>query len=175
MLEQRGEASFEVCNRCKNGTPIWTEAQVTTFEHPDHGTVWASLHREIAERREARDALRISEGRFRTGIKRAPLVLFRFDRDLRCTWFFNNHVGFGGGQGAIGKTDVELFGPETGSRLSTINRSVLETGRGQRTDLVLELARGRATFDLVVEPLLGPDGEVQGVAGTAYDVSDFRR
>ena len=90
---------------------------MTAFEHPDHGTVWASLHREVTEREETGQALRISEDRLRTGIERAPLVLFTFDRDLRCTWFFNNHVGFGGGQSAIGKTDVELFGPETGREL----------------------------------------------------------
>jgi len=174
VLERRGEASFEVRNRCKDGTPIWTEAHVTVFDHPAHGRVWATLQQESTERKEARHALRISEEPLRTGINRAPLVLFAFDRDLRCTWFVHNEVGLGGDQSAIGKTHEELFGPKAGRRLSTINRGVLETGQGLRTELVLEFARGRATFDLAVDPFLGPYGEVQGIAGTAYDVSDYK-
>jgi PAS domain S-box-containing protein len=172
VLERGGEASFEVHNRCKDGTPIWTEAQMTALEHPDHGRLWAIVQHAVTERKEAPGALRISEERPWTGIEGAPLVLFTFDSDLRCTWFFNNQVGRGGDQSAIGKTDMELFGPEDGRTLAAINRDVLQRGHGVRTELVLELSRRRATFDVEVDPLHAPDGNVDGIAVTAYDVSN---
>jgi hypothetical protein len=53
VLEQHGEASVEVRNRCKDGTPIWTQAHVAGFEHPDHGKVWVSVQQEIPDRKEA--------------------------------------------------------------------------------------------------------------------------
>jgi PAS domain S-box-containing protein len=51
VLEQHGETSLEIRNRCKDGTPIWTEAHVAGFDHPDHGKVWVSVQQEISERR----------------------------------------------------------------------------------------------------------------------------
>jgi PAS domain S-box-containing protein len=172
VLEQRGEASLEVRNRCKNGTAIWTEAHVTGFNHPDHGKVWVTVQQEITERKEAEGALRSSEERLRAAVRRAPLVLFTLDRDLRYTWLFNNQVGLAGDQSAIGKTDKEIFGADAGRRLSSIYRRVLATEEGVHTEIVLELARGPATFDLAVEPLREPDGNVRGVAGTAYELLD---
>jgi PAS domain S-box-containing protein len=47
VLERDGEASLEVRNRRKDGTPIWTEAHVTGFDHPDHGKVWVAVQQEI--------------------------------------------------------------------------------------------------------------------------------
>jgi PAS domain S-box-containing protein len=172
ILEQRGEATLEVRNRCKNGAPIWTEAHMAGFDHPDHGTVWVTVQQEITERKRAGDALRSSEERLRAAVNRAPLVLFTLDRDLRYTWVFNNWVGMAGDQSAIGKTDAELFDVDAGRRLSSINRHVLRTGERVHTEIALELARGPATFDLAVEPLWDPDGKVRGVAGTAYELSE---
>jgi PAS domain S-box-containing protein len=68
VLEPRGEASFEVHNRRKDGTPIWTEAHVTAFEHPDHGKVWVSVQHEITDLKEGQNGRRGSERSTRAGI-----------------------------------------------------------------------------------------------------------
>ena len=46
-LTARGAGNFEVCNRRKDGTPVWCEAHVVALDHPDHGTVWVSLQQEM--------------------------------------------------------------------------------------------------------------------------------
>jgi PAS domain-containing protein len=144
---------------------------VAGFDHPEHGKVWVTVQQEITERKEAGDALRGSEERLRAAVNRAPLVLFTLDRDLRYTWVFNDQVGLAGDQSAIGKTDAELVGVGSGRMLSSINRQVLRTGEGVHTEMVLELARGPATFDVAVEPLRDRDGQLRGVAGTAYELA----
>jgi len=50
-LKRTGSWVGEVLNQRKDGTPFWCEAVASTFEHPNHGTVWLCLHRDITERK----------------------------------------------------------------------------------------------------------------------------
>jgi len=56
-LEEMGEWHGEVCNRRKDGTIFWCNANVSTFEHPEFGTVWVSLHTDTTQHKAAEDAL----------------------------------------------------------------------------------------------------------------------
>jgi PAS domain S-box-containing protein len=55
VLEQRGEATFEVHNKRKDGTAIWTKAHVSGFEDSDHGKVWVSVQQEATNPKEGQD------------------------------------------------------------------------------------------------------------------------
>jgi PAS domain S-box-containing protein len=61
-LERFGEALCEVHNRRKDGTPIWCEAHVVAFEHPDHGQVWVSVQQDVTSKREARTRSSVGNG-----------------------------------------------------------------------------------------------------------------
>ncbi len=52
-LKQKGRWVGEVQNRKKDGTPFWCQAIVSSYEHPRHGAVWLSTHRDITERKRA--------------------------------------------------------------------------------------------------------------------------
>jgi PAS domain S-box-containing protein len=65
-LAARGAGNFEVCNRRKDGTPVWCEAHVVSLDHPDHGKVWVSLQREMTARKAA-EAVRFR----RAGLRRS--------------------------------------------------------------------------------------------------------
>lgn len=56
-LKRKGRWTGEVLNRKKDGTVFWCQAMVTTLNHPRHGLVWLSIHRDITERREAQEKL----------------------------------------------------------------------------------------------------------------------
>jgi PAS domain S-box-containing protein len=60
-LEENGFWSGEVYNIKKNGTTFWSDAKVTIFDHSLFGKVLVSLHRDITERKQAEEALRLSE------------------------------------------------------------------------------------------------------------------
>ena len=50
-LQVNGVWRGEVHNIKKDGTLFWTNATVSTFEHPVYGKVWLSIHADISERK----------------------------------------------------------------------------------------------------------------------------
>ncbi len=52
-LERSGDAIYEVLNRKKDGTPVWCRAHTSSFDHPEYGKVWVSVHEDITEQRRA--------------------------------------------------------------------------------------------------------------------------
>ena len=56
-LERDGYWTGEVANVRKDGTVLWCAANVSTLDHPEHGTVWVSLHTDITARKRMEDEL----------------------------------------------------------------------------------------------------------------------
>lgn len=50
-LEKSGVWRGEIENIKKNGTHFWCSATVSSFDHPEFGNVWISVHTDITERR----------------------------------------------------------------------------------------------------------------------------
>lgn len=59
-LSETGIWSGEVLNIKKDGTTFWSQVNVTTFEHPEFGTVWICVTQDITSNREAREFLKRS-------------------------------------------------------------------------------------------------------------------
>jgi diguanylate cyclase (GGDEF)-like protein/PAS domain S-box-containing protein len=59
------QVSYEAPNRRKDGSEIWCRSTVSRFEHSDYGLAWVAVDQEITAEREAREALRAAEERFR--------------------------------------------------------------------------------------------------------------
>ncbi|MCJ7583231.1 MAG: PAS domain S-box protein [Anaerolineales bacterium] len=132
------------------------------------------LEKEITARKQAEEALRESEARFRIALENSPIVVFNQDRELRYTWVYNPHPGFDP-QTLLGKTDAELLPAEDTARLTEIKRRVLETGVTAR-DEVRTTIRGQAFFyDLTVEPLRDLSGNIIGVTCASLDISERKQ
>jgi PAS domain S-box-containing protein len=52
-LNRSGRWTGEVLNIRKDGTTFWSEAVVSTMDHPSYGAAWLSVHRDITERKRA--------------------------------------------------------------------------------------------------------------------------
>jgi PAS domain S-box-containing protein len=57
QIETNGEASYEVHNIKKDGTPFWCWAHTTLFDHPDYGKVYVAVQDDITDRKQAEAAL----------------------------------------------------------------------------------------------------------------------
>ncbi|AFY43806.1 PAS domain S-box protein [Nostoc sp. PCC 7107] len=55
-----GEASYEVHNVKKNGTPFWCSATTSMFEHPEYGQVFVAVHQDITEQKQAEEKITAS-------------------------------------------------------------------------------------------------------------------
>ncbi len=64
-IEKYGEATYQVHNVKKDGTPFWCRAKASLFKHPEHGMVYVAVQEDITEYQRAEEALKDSEERFR--------------------------------------------------------------------------------------------------------------
>jgi PAS domain S-box-containing protein len=56
----KGEATYEVHNLKKDGTPFWCRATASTFEHPEHGTVFVVIQQDVTESKQAEERINAS-------------------------------------------------------------------------------------------------------------------
>ncbi|BAY25180.1 two-component sensor histidine kinase [Calothrix sp. NIES-2100] len=57
---QDGEATYEVHNVKKDGTPFWSRATASVFEHPEYGTVLVAVQQDITEHKQAEEKIKAS-------------------------------------------------------------------------------------------------------------------
>ncbi|MEA5604529.1 PAS domain-containing protein [Nostoc sp. UHCC 0252] len=57
---QHGEATYEVHNVKKDGTPFWCRATSSIFEHPEYGTVLVAVQQDITEHKQAEEKIKAS-------------------------------------------------------------------------------------------------------------------
>ena len=70
---------------------------------------------------------------FERAIEGLPLILFGVDADGRYAWLANVHPPWSE-EMLLGRTDVELLGPEQGGPIMEAKRRVLATGRPERIE-----------------------------------------
>ncbi|HYU45721.1 MAG TPA: sigma 54-interacting transcriptional regulator [Terriglobales bacterium] len=158
-----------------DGTVHWIAGRWRVFkdEHGRPGRV-LGMDFDITERKQAEEALRISEERLRVALKNAPMKVFNQDRELRYTWAHNLSGGWAETD-FLGKTDEEIFEPETAARMKTLKQAVLETGEGRREVLTLTAHGEILHCDVTIEPLRNAAGKVVGVNSACMDVSHLQR
>ncbi|WOD37058.1 PAS domain S-box protein [Nodosilinea sp. E11] len=54
------EATYEVHNVKKDGTPFWCSATTSVFEHPEYGMVLVAVQQDISDRKESQEKLQAS-------------------------------------------------------------------------------------------------------------------
>ncbi len=69
QIKSAGEATYEVRNVKKDGTPFWCKANTSVFEHPEFGTVFLAVQRDITLEKEFNDRLQKSENQLKLVIE----------------------------------------------------------------------------------------------------------
>jgi len=126
--------------------------------------------RDISERHNVQESLRITEERLRTVITSAPVIIWALDAQGRFT------LAEGSGLRALGLEPGELVGQsvfevyrDTPGILADVRRAL----DGETVNALTELDGN--CFDTRYSPLTGPDGKTAGLIGVATDVTELRR
>ena len=144
------------------------------------GRLEAAIHRRLGERdgtpaEPAEPTKPQDEGAlFRLALQGSPVIVYRQDAELRHTWISNPQHGFAP-EAVLGKTDAELVEPEDAAILAVIKRRVLATGIGERQEVRVTVGDEAAYYDLTIEPLRGPAGEIVGITGAATNITPLKR
>ncbi len=152
-----------------DGTVHWIAGRWQAFRDQDQKPVRAfGMDYDITERKQAEEALRQSEERFRVALKDSPITVFNQDRDLRYTWLYNPRSYWQ--DSMIGQTDEEILGPKA-LRLTALKRQVLETGVTGREEIEVPHNGANYAFDITIEPLFDADKKIVGITGAAMDIA----
>jgi len=132
-----------------------------------------SFLEDVTTRKQAQDALRESESRFRAIFEAARDIIFIKDRDLV---YRHANSAFltaldSPMEKLLGMTDEDIFGPPVAHDLQQVEERVLE-GHTVETERTLSLAGRPVTLSCLRVPLRDATGQVKGVCGIARDVTD---
>ncbi|MFL6214915.1 MAG: PAS domain S-box protein [Blastocatellia bacterium] len=128
---------------------------------------------DITERRQTESELRQSEERFKLAVSGAPLTLFEQDLDLRYRWLYPNRVEFP--EDNLGRRDADLIPAEDAQVLMRLKQEVINRGVPIRQEIRATLPGEARWYDLVIEPKRDSDGNIVGVAGAAFDITDRKQ
>ncbi len=129
---------------------------------------------DITEQKQAEQALRESEERFRIALAHAPIAVFSQDHELRFTWIYNPILGLSAEE-MIGKRVEELWPPDDVKAMSFFLQQVLDSRTSQSTELQFPSEDAWEYAIITAKPTFDEAGAVSGLMGAAMDVSEIRR
>ncbi len=132
------------------------------------------IFRDITKRKEAEEALRASEERFKAIASNTPDHLLIQDRELRYVFVVNPQLGMTE-QDVIGKTDYDILSREDAERLTKIKKQVLETGEPVYFETPISRDGEEQFFDGSYVPKLNASGQVDGLIGYFKNVTERKK
>jgi len=172
-LKQSGASlNRELELRRRDGTSLWVLLNSVLLTEGQSQALIQSTIFDITARKQAEDAVLRNEERFRVALKDSPVTVFNQDQDLRYTWVYNPRPEWP--SDIIGKTCDDVMGMKNAARVNELNRRVLETGKGLRTELTFARNGHRAAFEVTLDPLLDSAGKIVGITGSFMDVARIR-
>ena len=122
----------------------------------------------------ASEAVRATEQRFRVALLKSPVIVFHQDKDLRYVWVYHPFPEHEEAS-LMGKRDSDLFPPDEASRLTKLKQKALQTGVSVREEVPLTTQGEVHLLEVTVEPFRLHSGEIDGLLGTAVDVTEHKR
>jgi PAS domain S-box-containing protein len=130
---------------------------------------------DITGRKQAEEAVRASEERFRAIAANTPDHVIIQDLDLRYRLVINPQLGLTETD-MFGKTDRDLFKKADAEFLTAIKQKVLDTGKPFHLETSLPNLKGEAEFfegDYI--PKLDPTGKIDGLIGYFHNITGRKR
>ncbi len=167
--------SHEYRARTKSGQWIWVADQGRVFVRDEQGNPlrMAGTHLDITERKQAEEALRESEQKFRIAVGQIPGAVWTTDTDLKFTMSLGTGLpamGLKPGQ-AVGMSLFEFFDTHDPNFASIVMHRRALQGESVMYDDEFEDKH----YQTFLEPLRNSEGAVTGVIGISFNVTDTKQ
>jgi two-component system cell cycle sensor histidine kinase/response regulator CckA len=157
-----------------DGTEVPLELSISRAPG-DGPPMFTGFLRDITDRRQAEEAVRASEERFRTMADSAPVLIWISGLDKRCTWFNRQWLEFVGHtlEKELGDGWSESVHPDDISLCVSTFTPAFEERRTYSLEYRLRRHDGqwRWVFDKAI-PLYRPGGEFVGYIGSCVDITE---
>jgi PAS domain S-box-containing protein len=177
-LERHAVYEEEYRVRTKDGAYRWWSARGAAARTPDGKPVrWIGSITNITERKQAEETLRESEAKYRTLIENIPQKILMKDRS--CRWVsINKNLAHDFGfrpEEVVGKVDADLFPPDLAAKYHADDVRIMDTGKAEELE-ERYIQEGRETWvNTIKTPVRGANGEIVGVLGIFWDMTERKR
>ena len=168
----------ELVNYRKDGTPYWNRLSIGPIRDAQGRlTHFVGVQRDVTEQRRAREALMASNALLNTIIEGTHDSVFAKDLDGR--YLLINAagaavLGYSAGE-IVGRTDLDILGPEAARVFRETDMRVIETGDVLVSEETAPVAAGVRTYHAMKAPLRDAEGRVTGLVGISRDISERKR
>ncbi len=165
-----------ICNR-KDGSSVVVYSMIFPIDVGDGNKEFICMDVDITGMKEAEEALRESEERYRTLAEAAEDFIFIVDRDdiVRYTnSFAARQLGMTPEQ-TIGVSRAKLFGSPDADRQKMSLNKVFESGESFYIETVTQFPDREFWLGSRLVPIKAPDGRVSSVLGISRDITDRKR
>jgi PAS domain-containing protein len=122
---------------------------------------------------ERTERLQHESARIEAALRAARMHVFFQDRDLRYK-IVVSALGEGVGTELLGRTDDQVLPSTERDAVIAAKRRVIATGKPEDCDVFYVMPEGRTLCALHIEPVFGPDRQVEGVTCSAIDITRLR-
>ncbi|MDZ8138048.1 MAG: PAS domain-containing protein [Nostoc sp. DedQUE04] len=157
---QNTEATYEVQNLKKDGTPFWCSVTASVFRHPDYSDVLVAVHQDITERKRIEDALRHSEEKFRQLAENIQAVFWMTDIQNQQVLYVSNAYQ------TIWQKNCEDLYHNYSNWLDAIHP---EDRQGVEIELIEQMKAGQ--YDKKYR-IIRPDGSIRWIRDRAFPIKN---
>ena len=179
VLSDGGERQRDIHLVTTFGQEVWINCRLARFSIKGKTHLLLMIS-DITERKRAEEALRASRKMIEEIINAIPVRVFWKDRNLvylGCNAAFARDAGFTDPKDVIGKDDYQMGWREQAELYRADDRKVVESGCSKFLIEEPQTTSEGNTITLLTSkiPLRNSNGEIVGVLGTYYDITDRKR
>jgi diguanylate cyclase (GGDEF)-like protein/PAS domain S-box-containing protein len=176
-LMENGQGFFESAHRCKDGAIMPVEINARIIDSGGRKLL-LSVIRDITERKQDEEKLRMSEARLQATLDNSPYMIWQKDpegRYIACNQAFIKASGKNQPQDVLGKTDFDLWPEELAEKYRTDDIEIM-LSRQQKVLEERAVADGHEYWvETCKTPIMDKNGQLFGTTGFAQDITERKR
>jgi len=166
---------FETVWRRKDGTLIHVEISASGVEHEGQALIFASS-RNITERKQAENALRESESRYRTLVENSPLCIHEIDKNGRLTSMNRAGLRMMGAKDESAVRGLLYLDAVSAADRGRIGELLAKAYAGETSHFEFKSAGPRErNFKSCFVPVMNSEGSVEKLMGITEDITERKK